>query len=73
MGWFFARIAFRRGHPVPTSEFVFPHHALHGERAAATVFGGGFFVVGDFYFAIDHEVDELADGHACVDAYGLGN
>lgn len=54
-------------------ERVLPHHALHGEGGAGVVFGGGFFVVGGFDVAFDLEVDELADGHASVDAHGLGD
>ncbi len=52
-------------------EFVFPHHAFDGFVYLTRIFGVFFLVVADFDGAEDGEVDELADGHAGINADGL--
>ena len=53
-------------------KFILPHHALHRFIGALVVFGILFLIVVIEDLSVDSEVDELANGHTCVDAHGVG-
>lgn len=56
----------------PASKMIFPHHTFHGFFGSFVIFRVSFFIVIPLDLPFHAEIDELSDGHAGIDADGMG-
>ena len=54
-----------------TSKSILPHHRLDRLGRPLIILGVTFFVVVVFDITFYLEIDELSDGHTCIDTYWM--